>query len=44
VVTEIAQREPSYAGVDGYRRLPVLQLFEPRSERFRADHFEHGEL
>jgi hypothetical protein len=44
VVTEIAQREPSYAGVDTYRRLTVLQLLEPRSKCFRADHFEHGEL
>jgi len=26
------------------RRLTVLQPLEPRSECFRADHFEHGEL
>jgi hypothetical protein len=44
VVPKIAQREPSNAGVDAYRRSTVLQLLEPRSECFRADHFEHGEL
>jgi hypothetical protein len=44
VVAEIAQREPSDAGVDAYRRRTILQLLEPRFEFFRADYFEHDEL